>query len=297
MSIVVETRGLTKRYEQAVAVDNLDIRVRRGEVYGFLGPNGAGKTTTLRMLLGLVRPSAGSATVLGAAPGSAEGLAGVGAMIEGSAFYPYLSGRDNLRVVARYAGVDESRVAAALDQVQLTGRAGDRFASYSMGMKQRLGLGAALLKDPELLILDEPTNGLDPAGMADMRRLVRELAEAGRTVLLSSHLMGEVEHVCDRVAVIRKGVLIAEGTLDELRGEPQLHLRVEPVREARAVLDSHFRHRVEAAAGGDGELRVFADPADAAAINRTLVESGVAVAELRAVQPSLEDVFLELTHK
>jgi ABC-2 type transport system ATP-binding protein len=193
--------------------------------------------------------------------------------------------------------VDESRVAAALDQVQLTGRAGDRFASYSMGMKQRLGLGAALLKDPELLILDEPTNGLDPAGMADMRRLVRELAEAGRTVLLSSHLMGEVEHVCDRVAVIRKGVLIAEGTLDELRGEPQLHLRVEPVREARAVLDSHFRHRVEAAAGGDGELRVFADPSDAAAINRTLVESGVAVAELRAVQPSLEDVFLELTHK
>jgi ABC-type multidrug transport system ATPase subunit len=190
-ALAIETRGLTKRYgDDIVAVDGLALRVRRGEVYGFLGPNGAGKTTTLRMLLGLVRPTAGGATVLGAPPGAPEGLARIGAMVEAPALYPYLSGRDNLRVLAGHAGVAEPRVDAVLEEVGLSARAGDRSRTYSLGMKQRLGVAAALLKDPELLILDEPTNGLDPAGMRDMRRLLRALGEGGRTVLLSSHLLG-----------------------------------------------------------------------------------------------------------
>ena len=212
---VIETHDLTKRYGDAiVAVDALELRVRRGEVYGFLGPNGAGKSTTLRMLLGLVRPTSGTAAVLGEPPGAAAGLARVGAMVEAPAFYPYLSGRDNLRVLAGHAGVAPSRIDAVLDEVDLAARAGDRTSTYSTGMKQRLGVAAALLKDPELLILDEPTNGLDPAGMAEMREFVRALAGGGRTVLLSSHLMGEIEQVCDRVGVIRAGSLVAEGTVE-----------------------------------------------------------------------------------
>src|SRR5919197_5400630 len=234
---VIETRALTKRYGEAiVAVDALDLRVRRGEVYGFLGPNGAGKTTTLRMLLGLVRPTAGDAAVLGAAPGSPAALARIGALVEAPGLYPYLSGRDNLRVLAGHAGAPPERVDAVLAEVGLADRAGDRAATYSMGMKQRLGVAAALLKDPELLILDEPTNGLDPAGMAEMRELIRSLGRDGRTVLLSSHLMGEVEQVCDRVGVIRAGALVAEGTVDELRGQAGLRVRAEPVRAAARVI-------------------------------------------------------------
>jgi ABC-2 type transport system ATP-binding protein len=262
-------------------------------VYGFLGPNGAGKTTTLRMLLGLARPTSGSATVLGAAPGTPDGLARVGAMIETSAFYPYLSGRDNLRVLARHAAVGDARAGAVLEQVGLGDRARDRFATYSLGMQQRLGLAAALLKDPELLILDEPTNGLDPAGMAEMRTFIRSLAASGRTVLLSSHLMGEVEHVSDRVGIIRGGRLVAEGTVDALRGRARLTLRADPPERAAAVLREH--RGVDDVAVQDGTLRVAADSALAADLNRALVEAGVAVAELRAEQASLEDVFLTLT--
>ena len=263
--LVIETRALTKRYgDSIVAVDHLDLRVRRGEVYGFLGPNGAGKTTTLRMLLGLVRPTSGEAVVLGAAPGEPEGLARIGAMVEAPAFYPYLSGRDNLRVLAGHAGVREDRVEAVLDEVRLTDRASDRSRTYSLGMKQRLGVAAALLKDPELLILDEPTNGLDPAGMAEMRDFIRSLGQDGRTVVLSSHLMGEVEQVTDRVGVIRDGGLVAEGTVAELRGRA-------------------------------GLLDVTVDTARAPTINRVLVEAGIAVSELYAQKASLEDVFLELT--
>ena len=188
---LVETSGLGKRYGSITAVQDLNISVRRGEVYGFLGPNGAGKTTTLRMLLGLIKPSSGTAKVLGAEPGSPHGLPGVGALVESPAFYPYLSGRDNLRVMARYCGSPPQRVAEVLDQVELAGRAKDKFKKYSLGMKQRLGVAAALLKDPELLILDEPTNGLDPKGMADMRALIRRVGHGERTVLLSSHLLGE----------------------------------------------------------------------------------------------------------
>ena len=176
----VEVRDLTKRYGNGVvAVDGISLTVRPGEIYGFLGPNGAGKTTTLRMLLGLVAPTEGRASVLGHDPGDPRALSRIGALVEGPAFYPYLSGRDNLRVVARYAGVPESQVPGALRTVDLADRGGDKFATYSLGMKQRLGVAAALIKDPELVVLDEPTNGLDPAGMRDMRRLVRELG-AGR---------------------------------------------------------------------------------------------------------------------
>jgi ABC-type multidrug transport system ATPase subunit len=292
--LVIETRGLTKRYGDAiVAVDDLALRVRPGEVYGFLGPNGAGKTTTLRMLLGLVRPTSGTAAVLGAPPGAGAGLARTGSMVEAPAFYPYLSGRDNLRVLARHAGVGEERVDAVLARVDLSARAGDRTATYSLGMKQRLGVAAALLKDPELLILDEPTNGLDPAGMAEMRAFIRSLGEGGRTVVLSSHLMGEVEQVCDRVGVIRDGALVAEGTVEELRGRAALRVRAEPVAEAARVIAA--LPGVDGVARRDGLLDVTVDEARASAINRTLVEHGIAVSELYAEKASLEDVFLELT--
>jgi len=294
MEHVIETQGLTKRYgETIVAVDGLDLRVRRGEVYGFLGPNGAGKSTTLRMLLGLVRPTAGRATVLGEAPGAPSGLARIGAMVETPSFYPYLSGRDNLRVLAGHAGVAPERIAAVLEQVGLDDRAGDRVRTYSLGMQQRLGVAAALLKDPDLLILDEPTNGLDPAGMAEMRTFIRSLGQGRRTVILSSHLMGEVQQVTDRVGVISDGRLVAEGTVEELRGQARLRVRAEPVDEAARLLGAlPGVERVEAV---DGRLDVSADPARAAAINRALVEAGVEVSELSARKASLEDVFLRLT--
>jgi ABC-type multidrug transport system ATPase subunit len=290
----VETRGLSKRYgERILAVDQLTMRVRRGEVYGFLGPNGAGKTTTLRILLGLIRPSSGSALVLGAAPGAPEGLGRLGALVETPAFYPFLSGRDNLRVLARHADVPEPRIEAVLGEVELTGRAGDRFGTYSLGMKQRLGVAAALLKDPELLILDEPTNGMDAAGMAEMRAFIRSLGESGRTVLLSSHLMSEVEQVCDRVGVIRSGKLVGEGTLDELRGQTRLRMRAEPLEAAERVVAT--LPAVEQVAVVDGSLLITVDPRAAAAINRELVEGGIAVSELRPERASLEKIFLELT--
>jgi ABC-type multidrug transport system ATPase subunit len=293
---VVETRDLGKRYgARIVAVDRLAMRVRRGEVYGFLGPNGAGKTTTLRMLLGLVRPTSGRALVLDAAPGSPEALARTGALIETPTFYPFLSGRDNLRVLARHAAVPETRIAPVLEEVELSARAGDKFQTYSLGMKQRLGIAAALLKDPELLILDEPTNGMDPAGMAEMRTFIRSLGRGARTVLLSSHLMTEVEQICDRVGVISKGRLVGEGTVDELRGRESLWLRAEPLDQAERLLRA--LRGIEEVARVDGGLRVAADPAAAPAINRALVEAGIAVGELRPERASLEKVFLELTEE
>jgi ABC-2 type transport system ATP-binding protein len=291
MELVIETEALTKRYGENTAVDRLDLRVRRGEVYGFLGPNGAGKTTTLRMLLGLVRPSSGRAGVLGAPAG--QRLARIGALIEAPAFYPYLSGRDNLRVLAGHGTVARERIDVVLDEVHLLDRAGDRVAGYSLGMKQRLGVAAALLKDPELLILDEPTNGLDPAGMAEMRTLIRALGQGERTVVLSSHLMGEVEQISDRVGVIRSGALVAEGTVDELRGRAGLRVRAQPLDAARSLLEAF--PGVESVVRSDGVLAVDADPALAADLNRALVTAGVAVSELATERSSLEDVFFELT--
>ena len=291
---VIETRGLTKRYgDHILAVDGLGFSLKRGEVYGFLGPNGAGKTTTLRMLLGLVRPTSGSASVLGRDPGTPGSLAKVGAMIETPAFYPYLSGRNNLRVVALHAGIPEPRIDDVLETVDLAGRSGDRFASYSLGMKQRLGVAAALLKDPEVLILDEPTNGLDPAGMAEMRSLIRVLSEEERTILLSSHLMNEVEQICERVGVINHGRLVAEGSIEELRGSTTLQVRAQPVERATNVAS-------ELAGAGnvsvrDGLMQVGLDPEKAASLNAALVGAGVDVFELRPERSSLEDVFLKIT--
>jgi ABC-type multidrug transport system ATPase subunit len=292
--VLVESRELTKRYgSHTVAVDRVSLTVRRGEVYGFLGPNGAGKTTTMRMLLGLIRPTSGAASVLGRRPGHPESLARVGALVESPAFYPYLSGRDNLRVIARYAGVPKERIDSALEQVELADRARDKFATYSLGMKQRLGVAAALLKDPELLILDEPTNGLDPAGMADMRDLIRSLGSGERTVLLSSHLLGEVEQICDRVGVISKGRLIAESTVEELRGGAALLVAARPLVRARERVEQLLgAERVEVL---DGTLRLDADPATAGRINRELVSANVEVTELHPVERTLEEVFLEMT--
>ena len=295
--LIVETHHLTKRYgSRIVAVDDLHLCIRRGEVYGFLGPNGAGKTTTLRMLLGLIRPTAGTARVLGGAPGTHDLLKRMGALIESPTFYPYLSGRDNLRVCARYDGVPTQRVEAVLAQVELQPRARSTFRTYSLGMKQRLGVAAALLKNPELLILDEPTNGLDPAGMADMRRLIRTLGDSGHTVLLSSHNMGEVEQVCDRVGIVRGGRLVAEGTVDELRargGSPDLLLRADPSDAAQRVLAARFD--ASAVSVHDGALRVAAAGERAGEINYELVAAGITVSELRRVERSLEEIFFALT--
>jgi ABC-2 type transport system ATP-binding protein len=293
MTPPVETRRLTKRYGTLTAVDALDLTVRAGEVYGFLGPNGAGKTTTLRMLLGLIRPTSGEVRLFGRAPGQPDHLTRVGALVEGPAFYPSLSGRDNLRVLARHAGVADRRIAVVLDQVELTDRAGDRYAAYSLGMKQRLGVAAALLKDPRLVVLDEPTNGLDPAGMADMRLLVRRLGAAGCTVLLSSHLMSEVQELCDRVGVVVRGRLIAESTVAELRGESTLRIVAEPL--AAAAERARELLGVDAVRiAGDG-LDLAVAPERAAAINAELVAAGIAVSELGARERSLEQAFLELT--
>ncbi len=294
-SFAAELHEVSKRYPGGVtAVDGLSLRVREGEVLGFLGPNGAGKTTTMRMLVGLVRPSAGRIQVLGQPPG--RQLARIGALIESPTFYPHLSGRDNLRLAARYAGVPDAAADRVLDEVGLTARASSPFRTYSLGMKQRLGVAAALLKEPALLILDEPTNGLDPAGVAEMRELLRSLGQGGQTVLLSSHVLGEVEQVCDRIAVIDRGRLIAEGTPDELRdalGTGVLLIDADPADEAIACLGAD--DRVRAVEQVDGTLRVSTDPALAGALNRRLVTAGVDVRELRPLRHSLEVAFLELT--
>jgi ABC-2 type transport system ATP-binding protein len=291
---LIETKNLTKRYGASiVAVDGVNLTIRRGEVYGFLGPNGAGKTTTLQMLLGLIRATSGSASVLGHPPGHPESLARVGSLIESPAFYPYLSGRDNLRVVARYAGVPKKRIEEVLGIVDLTSRARDKFSTYSLGMKQRLGVAAALLKDPELLILDEPTNGLDPAGMSDMRELIKNLGRGERTVLLSSHLLGEVEQICDRVGVISGGAVISEGTVGELRGRGSVLVKANPLDRAREHAEKLLGpERVEES---DGMLRLDADAAAVAGINRELVNASIEVSEIRLAERTLEEVFLEMT--
>jgi ABC-2 type transport system ATP-binding protein len=290
MDALVEVSGLTKRYGDTFAVDGVDLTVLPGEVYGFLGPNGAGKTTTLRILTGLIAPTSGRVRVLGGQPGQADVLGRTGSMIESPAFYPYLSGLDNLRLLAEYAGVARRRIDEVLELVDLADRAKDRFSTYSLGMKQRLGVAAALLKDPELVILDEPTNGLDPAGMRDMRRLIRELGTGGRTVLLSSHLLGEVQQICDRVGIINSGRMVAEHNVEELRGEQELVVRADPKDQAQAILT-----RFGTVHHYDDTLRVAVDPARAAEVNSVLVGAGIAVSELHMTERALEDIFFELT--
>jgi ABC-2 type transport system ATP-binding protein len=291
---VVETHGLTKRFGSGVlAVNSVDMSVRRGEVYGFLGPNGAGKTTTLRMLVGLIRPTSGTATVAGHAPGDPRGLARIGSLIEAAGFYPYLSGRENLRVVADLAGVNHKRVDEVLDIVELTSRAGRKFGTYSTGMKQRLGVAAALLKDPELLILDEPTNGLDPQGMAEMRKLIKDIGQGDRTVLLSSHLLGEVEQICDRVGVISNGKLVKQSTVQDLLGEEGVLVRATNLDAAQEILAKMFGPEV--ISREDGALHLNTKPSNSVEINRQLVTAGIGVSELRPIERSLEEVFFQLT--
>ncbi|MFE6509762.1 ABC transporter ATP-binding protein [Nocardioides sp. NPDC057767] len=292
--LVVETDGLTKRYGDRLAVDRVSMTVKRGEVYGFLGPNGAGKTTTLRMMLGLIRPTAGSASVLGRPAGRPEVTARIGALIEGPGFYPYLNGRDNLCTMARYQGLPDTEVDRVLEMVDLADRAKDAFKGYSLGMKQRLGVAAAMLGSPDLLVLDEPTNGLDPAGMADMRALVVSLAEAGQTVILSSHILAEVQEICDRVGVIDNGRLLRESTVADLRGGATLRVRATPEDAALATLmrmagDEGVR-RI-----GNETLEVDLPITAAPDVVRHLVAHSIDVHEVTAAERSLEDVFFEMT--
>jgi len=291
--LVLKTERLTKRFGDRRAVDEVSMSVRRGEVYGFLGPNGAGKTTTLRMVLGLVRPTAGSASVLGLPAGTAAVTERVGALIEGPGFHPHLSGVANLRVLARYRALADSAVHAALERVSLTDRADQKFRSYSLGMKQRLGVAAALMGDPDLVILDEPTNGLDPAGMGYMRRLVVDLAQAGQTVLLSSHLLTEVQEICDRVGVIAHGRLLRESTVAELRGGTKLRVRATPSDRALAVSTAAVGDDAVAVEGR--HLLLDVPPGRAADVTRTLVLHDGEVHEVTAVERTLEDVFFEMT--
>lgn len=245
--------------------------------------------------MGLLRPTAGSATVAGHPPGSPASLARLGAQIEQPSFYPYLSGRDNLRVMAKYNAISLARVEAVLEQVDLASRANDRFKTYSTGMKQRLGVAAALMKDPELLIFDEPTSGLDPQGMVEMRSLIRSIGRGNRTVLLASHLLNEVEQVCDRVGVIQKGRLIAEGSVSDLRGEAVLVLEAAPLDRAQTLLVELVgadKVRVQ-----DGRFHLSVDPQRAAELNRQLVSAGIEVSELHLAERSLEEVFLQLTEE
>ncbi|MGA7909961.1 MAG: ABC transporter ATP-binding protein [Candidatus Dormiibacterota bacterium] len=291
---LVETRGLTKKYGGGVlAVQGLNLTIRAGEVFGLLGPNGAGKTTFLRMLTGLIKPTAGDATVAGGSPGSPRSLAQVGAMIEAPAFWPYLSGRDNLRLLARYCSLPDSRVTAVLDEVVMTEHAHRAVATYSTGMKQRLGVAAALLKVPALLILDEPTNGLDPQGMVEFRNLIKNLGKGDRTVLLSSHLLNEVEQICSRIGVIRRGALVAEGTIEEIRGGTELVVRAQPADQARLVLEKAFG--ADHVTIRDGAFSLKVEMSQTASIVKSLVMSGIDVTELRPAERSLEDVFMELT--
>jgi ABC-2 type transport system ATP-binding protein len=306
MEAAILTEELTKRFGARTAVDQLNLEVRAGQIFGFLGPNGAGKTTTIGMLLGLLRPTAGRAIVLGrdVAREPELALARVGAMVEAPAFYPYLSGRDNLRALARAGGLSLARVEAALDVVELADRAKDKFRAYSQGMRQRLGIAAALLHDPQLIILDEPTNGLDPAGQLEIRELIRTLALSGRTIFLSSHLLHEVEQLCDEVAILKEGRVVAGGRVPELLGRGRgVLVRVAgdlATRSGQAAAAAELLRGI-AWIGGveqhDDTLLVAAPVERAAEINTLLAERGIHVAEIRAHEQRLEDLFLEVTRQ
>ncbi|MEJ5343747.1 MAG: ABC transporter ATP-binding protein [Chloroflexus sp.] len=293
----IETIELTKRYGKRLAVDRLNLTVGKGEVFGFLGPNGAGKTTTIAMLLGLVRPTKGQAIVLGhdVQREPAEALRRVGAMIEAPAFYPYLSGADNLRVLARAGGIPAERVGQVLATVELSDRARDKVATYSQGMKQRLAIAAAMLPDPELIMLDEPTNGLDPAGTVEIRNLIRDLAAGGRTILLCSHLLYEVEQLCSRVAILKEGKLIASGDVATLlrRGQGvRLRVQGDPGPAVSLLRTLSWVNSVTV----QGDAILIDAPADRTAeINALLIRADIVVAEIGASHSSLEEFFLTVT--
>jgi ABC-2 type transport system ATP-binding protein len=293
----VEARQLVKVYGDVVAVDHVDLTVEAGDVFGYLGPNGAGKTTSLRMLLGLIRPSSGVARLFGRDPieVGARALDGVAGFVEGPRFYPYLTGRRNLRLLADYDGKGVSkRIDEVLDLVELRDRAKHRVGGYSHGMRQRLGIAASLLREPKLLLLDEPATGLDPAGMRDMRDLVRRLAGEGITVLLSSHLLAEVEELCNRVAIIRKGRIVYEGSLDALlatAGSGYL-LRTDDGLRAEAICRE--QQGIEVRHDGTG-LRLTGGEDAVAALTVALGRAGIGVTALVPQTASLEELFLDMT--
>jgi ABC-2 type transport system ATP-binding protein len=295
----VDVRELVKRYGEIVAVDGVDLTVERGDVFGYLGPNGAGKTTSLRMLLGLIRPTAGSVRLFGRDPmrDGARALEGVAGFVEEPRFYPYLSARKNLELLADYDNgrSTRSRIDDVLDVVELRGRAKDRVGGYSHGMRQRLGIAASLLRQPRLLLLDEPTTGLDPSGMRDMRELIRRLSGEGITILLSSHLLAEVEEVCNRVAIIRTGRIVYEGALGDLLASASMRYRLrttEPDRARTITLGQPGLRDVQVM---DGEVRFEADEDAVAALSVALGQERIGVTALIPERATLEELFLGMT--
>lgn len=293
----IEVRGLVKRYGEITAVAGVDLTVQAGEVYGYLGPNGAGKTTSLRMMLGLIRPTAGTVRLFGRDPLAGIGaLQGVAGFVEAPAFYPYMSGRRNLELLAAFDGHGASaRIDEALDAVELRSRAGDRVGGYSHGMRQRLGIAAALLRDPRLLLLDEPATGLDPAGMRDMRLLIRRLADQGMTVLLSSHLLGEVEELCNRVAIVRSGSIVYEGAISELKRGAGTVYRLSSTERDRALAICRAQPGIADVHNVGERISFTAEERAVAGLSQALVEAGALITELAPQSVTLEDLFFSLT--
>jgi ABC-2 type transport system ATP-binding protein len=299
-SPVISVDGLTKRYGHRAAVDHLTIDLPRGVVAGFIGPNGAGKTTTMAMLLGLVRPSSGGGTVLGEPLDRPDRYLGrVGALVESPALWPALTASENLRALARLGGQDTSRIPAVLDLVGLTDRAGDRFGEYSLGMKQRLGIAGALLSDPELLILDEPANGLDPVGMSEMRDLIGRLAAEDRTVLVSSHVLSEVEQISDWLLIIRDGRLVFAGEAAGFQGRASTEIHLAPANLDQLIALADVVSAAGLVAGRqDDELVVDVNGHDphalAGSLNGAAAAAGIVLAELHVRRPSLEANYLHI---
>src|SRR5436190_5702111 len=302
---VVETFGLTKRFGERVAVDGVDLHIPRGVAFGYLGPNGAGKTTLIRMLLGLTRATAGTMRILGReVPAErADALARVGAIVEEPHFHGYLTGRENLAIIAAARERDaHGRIEAALERSGLADRADEKVRKYSLGMRQRLGVARTLIGDPELLLLDEPTNGLDPAGILEFRGMVRTLVDEGRTVVLSSHLLAEVERICDRVAIVDHGRVVAQGAIEDIAAVREKRILIATADNDRAAQSIRGHPMVGSVAAVDGRLDVTLLPdveayASAGEINRLLVESGITVYRLEPARASLEDRFLEITSR
>jgi len=290
------TSGLTKSYGPILAVDNLSIEVKRGEIFGFLGPNGAGKTTTMRMLLGLVRATRGTAQIMGldVRKNLPAILAQTGSIIENPTFYPFLSGRDNLKIVARLTEKPDDRIDEMLRLVDLTGDGNRKFSAYSLGMKQRLAVAASLLDDPALLILDEPANGLDPAGIVEMRNLMKGLKQSGKTVFISSHVLHEIEQICDRIAILNHGQVLVQGRVETLlRGGNQIEIRIGDIDRAAAALRALAW--VENVSAEDGMLLITAPHERSAELNHALADAGLYASEIRLREKSLEQYFLGVT--
>jgi ABC-2 type transport system ATP-binding protein len=294
----VRARGLVKRYDDVLAVDHIDLNVDAGDVYGFLGPNGAGKTTTLRMALGLIMPTEGTVELFGRDPlrVGVRALEGVAGFVEAPRFYPYLSARKNLELLAALdGGGAKGRIDEVLEIVELSARAPHRVGGYSHGMRQRLGIAAALLRRPRLLILDEPATGLDPAGMRDMRLLIRRLAGEGITVLLSSHQLPEVQELCDRVAIVNGGRVVYEGALADLRRQGGSGYQLRTTDDARALDVARAQPGVEHAITGEHGLGFQAEEHDVGALSFALARAGIGILALTPELATLEDLFFRLT--